>query len=465
MSFVYAGLALVVIGLAGFGLLRCILGGRMTLSLFGLIPLSFGVGLGALALLGNLTLLVGLRLPWAYAPFLALALGGVLGLRGATLDRVGMMRVSGAGWVFVAAILFGAASVLILSLASPLHAFDARAIWATKAKMLFYSGTLSSPDFTDPLRLHPHTRYPLLFPMSEAFLFWLIGGPDDWAVMPLIGLFFPLLLFFSFEMMRLRCVDINNALAAPALVAVLPALYSSDGPPYSGYADTPLAMLCCLAFGTTLRWRETRDGRMLVLAAFLSGLLPLTKNEGLWLAGLNLLLAILPGRASSPAPWTVRRTAASVASCLAPLIAILLPWFLLRSALLLDQDPNDPFLLSSSSLLEAHHRLPTVLEFCSKALTGLQPTISSDHFAWGLFWVLFAIAALIAARLRHTDALLLAGVVLVYFMLLAAAYCVIPTHTPESFMTKNFFRLCFPIVTVAAFQIALTWDALNRLRP
>ncbi|MEW6743612.1 MAG: hypothetical protein AB1486_12725 [Planctomycetota bacterium] len=159
MNFVLVGIALVLVGLCGFRVLRWILGARLPFSVFGLVPLSFGVGIGTLAILGHLTLLTGLHLPWAYAPFLALSLGGVWALRGARPTPSGALKVTGWGWFFLAAILFGVVLIVVLSVAFPLHHYDARALWGTKAKMLFYSGTLSSPDFTDPLRAHPHVRY------------------------------------------------------------------------------------------------------------------------------------------------------------------------------------------------------------------------------------------------------------------------------------------------------------------
>ncbi|MEW6743613.1 MAG: hypothetical protein AB1486_12730 [Planctomycetota bacterium] len=283
-------------------------------------------------------------------------------------------------------------------------------------------------------------------------MFWFMGQADDWAIMPLIGIFFPLLLCFQFETMRLQCGNTGKALAAAALVGVLPVFVFADGPAYAGYADTPLAMLFLLAFGCTLLWRETRDLRLLLLAVFLSGLLPLTKNEGLWLAGLNLLLAAVPGRRSSPRSRSQRHLLVALVSSLALLIAILLPWFLLRERLAPGYDLTDISTINTAELLHSYRQVPTVLGFFVKALLGFQPAMSQHYFAFGLFWVLFLVSVLIAAWCRHGKALLLAGFVAAFFMIIAAAYFTIPTATPTSFMTRTFFRLCFSIIPVAALQ-------------
>ena len=83
-----------------------------------------------------------------------------------SLDDVlaGIKRLTWMEWIFIAAIIFGTVSVFLLSIAFPMHFWDARAIWATKAKLLFYDGTIFSSGFTDAEQDQRALQIPAAFP-------------------------------------------------------------------------------------------------------------------------------------------------------------------------------------------------------------------------------------------------------------------------------------------------------------
>ena len=440
--------AILFLAVSGRGAVRLLAGARLRLSPFGMIPLWFGAGLGALAVLGDLAMLCGFGLRAAGIPLCALFACGLS--RGPAAPRPPAQAPSRTELLLLCAVLFGAGSVLALSLSAPMHYWDSRAIWGAKAKMLYHADTVFTSDFMDPGRVNPHFRYPLLFPMAEAFLYRAAGAPDDGAVMLLVGLFFPLLLCFLYETASLHVSGRRAALAAPALVAVLPVFFVTYGSAYSGYADVVLAMLFCLSAGITLLWIKEGGTRLLLLSAFLSALLPLTKNEGWALAALNLALV-----ASS------RRPAACLAH-LAPLLLAAAPWLLIAHKLAMDPaDANDILQLRPRELAGAWGRLPMVCGYFLRALAGPQKDALGNTFLWGGFWPLFAGSSLAAVRLGFKDAGRLAGAVVLGFCLLGAAYLVIP-GVSESYMTSNFFRVTQALVPLAALQIALTLDALGK---
>ena len=138
-----------------------------------------------------------------------------------------------------------------MSIAFPLHFWDSRAIWALKAKMLFSDGTIFSPNFLDPLRIQPHFRYPLLFPLAQAFIFFTLGLIDDWAIMLLIGLFFPLMCFLLFDLIRIATGQRLSGLLGAAMLAVLPVYYFCDGPAL--WRCFFLSGLACFFFGTNFK--------------------------------------------------------------------------------------------------------------------------------------------------------------------------------------------------------------------
>lgn len=459
LSFFATAGALLLLLAAGFALFRALIPGRQPFSPFGLLPLCFGLGLAALAAAGNLLMLAGLRLPWAYALMALLcALAGARALRRradppsrlfeAVAPGGGPGPLDAAERLMLAAILFGVLGALLLALLYPLHYHDSRAIWGAKAKMLFHAGTVFSPEFMDPHRVHPHFRYPLLLPMAESFVFTCARKADDRAVMLLIGLFFPMLVSFLYDLARILLADRKAALTAAALTAVLPAFFLSDGSAFSGYADVPLSALYLLSLGTTLLWRREGGTRWLALSALLTGALPLVKNEGGLLAALTLVLIAFPGRG-----WK------SAAAHLAFAGAVVLPWFLLVRRLPLDPtDTTDVFQLALPAAGFDGGRLAG---FLLGALLGTEPDPFGNRFLWGFFWPLFLFSAALCVRRRDARELRLAATVPAYIALIALAYAVLRERSAE-FWRSNFFRLCLPIVPVAALVIAGTLSAPER---
>ncbi|MDD5593270.1 MAG: glycosyltransferase family 39 protein [Candidatus Margulisbacteria bacterium] len=471
MNFLIAGAAIIYISICGFGLVKLILKDNIPFSLFGLVPLCFGAGLGSLAVLSNLIMLAGLKLSFLTlaAPLFVLFIYALTHFKIRSEFRVSRLIGTLKGFsrqekFFVLVIVLGVLGVMILSLIFPMNYWDSRAIWGTKAKMLFYDGTVFSSGFMDIQRVQAHFRYPLLFPVAQAFIYFSLGQADDWAIMLFIGLFFPLLLSFLFDLARLYLRDREKALAAAALLAVLPVFFVSDGAAHSGYADTPLALLYCLSFGLTLLWKKNRQLSFLILSAFLSGLLLLTKNEGIILLLLNLGLILWPEKftlngLSRNLPNIIRGTLIYSAI----LLIVIVPWALLVRHLANDLDVNGLLSLNVNNLAGAWPKLPGIISYTTRAFIGLEKNVLGMTFSWAGLWLIFLVMSIISIIYRFSKCLQLSAVVLADFIMITAMFALMQIKT-EAYMLGSISRIYLPITSVVALQIVSTLKTLELKR-
>ena len=144
-------------------------------------------------------------------------------------------------WTSLAVVGLCIVIVFADALSQPLLAFDARAIWAFKAKVLYFEQGIYNEAFLDAERLHAKTRYPQLIPLAETFIASVSGGFHEPAIKLLFPCFYvSLILLVGSELSR--AFDRRYALLCTSLFASLPVftIYANGGAA-SGYADLPLA--------------------------------------------------------------------------------------------------------------------------------------------------------------------------------------------------------------------------------
>jgi hypothetical protein len=473
MNFAITALAIAYLIISGFGLVKLVLKDNIPFSLFGLIPLSFGAGLGLLVVLSDLIMLLGLRLSFAtlYIPLLIFF---VYALKHIKIERPlskaqlvdAIKNITPKEWLFIVVILFGIISTITLCLVFPLNFWDSRAIWATKAKMLFFSKTIFSSDFTDIARVHAHTRYPLLFPVSQTFIYFALRMADDWAIMLLICLFFPFMISFLFDLTRIYLKDREKALAAGALLASLPVFFISDGPAHSGYADTPLTMLYFLSFGITLMWKKNKETGYLIMSAFLSSILLLTKNEGIVLLLLNLLLIVMPDKLNIRfKPHDIAEVFKKGLLYLAVSLFVITPWLVLVRYIANDNDVNSLMSLNIHNLTNSYTRIPMVFGFTAWIFSGTCKNLLGDYFSWAGLWLVFIVTSVISFISRSSRGILLTLIVLANICIVTIMYSLIPIPSAADFityMTSNIFRIYLPICPVIVLQIVTALKALEK---
>jgi len=163
--------------------------------------------------------------------------------------------------------------------------YDARSIYALKARVLYDTGTLRGEDFQDIQRVHFNPAYPLLMPLLEAQVYWTQGG-DARPALKLLFLLFPLSLA-SVLAGQLRRYGGRGLAAMLALMLLLTPMFMEcfEGAGLSGSADLPLAALILAGVLEASRWIRRPGWRPAVCAALLLGAAACTKAEGMaWIA-------------------------------------------------------------------------------------------------------------------------------------------------------------------------------------
>jgi hypothetical protein len=431
--------ALLVAVLAGGAVLGFIEPRRGLLS-YESLALAYGLGTGCITL--ALFLLSWLGFPLRWSP-LIIVLAGVLGFgalvvcrlrrRGAGGDTArpqsgrpasprvvsppgGLAKEGGegrgrGGWL--SPLILTCLLVLFLSQGyytsiMPINAMDAMGFWGYSAKAIYYDGTVRTPAITDPLREHPHPRYPLLVPLAQVWVHLVRGGYEDKAVKLLFVAFYAALAGVVYGAAKSALSGsargspqaTHAGLAAALLVATLPPLRADGYGAAFALADIPLA---CLIASALLCWAEGGDLRSLLLASLFGSFAAWTKNEGLaFFAILTVLTALRAGaqlsRRGVPADqrarfsWgrvPARGRARQAAAALAGGWLLLVPWLLFRHSLPI-ADENYPAHLQLGVLWANLGRLPVVL------LTWLREF--ADASQWSLLWLLAAVAAVWAIR-------------------------------------------------------------------
>lgn len=175
-----------------------------------------------------------------------------------------------------------------------LSGYDARTIYALKARMIYRTGTMRNEDFLDLDRLNFNPGYPLLLPLVEANLNW-TRGTDAGPGLKLLFLGFALALV-SLYAGQVRRFEAPGFTAVSALLLLMTPMVACcfEGAGLSGSADVPFAAFLLGGVLELSRWLERPSGRAAGCAGILLGAAALTKMEGvLWIAGCGAALVIV----------------------------------------------------------------------------------------------------------------------------------------------------------------------------
>ena len=192
---------------------------------------------------------------------------------------------------------------------------DFLAIWGLKGKALAVSGAfpawLSDPDVAG----YSHPEYPLGLPLLFAGLATMAGGWEDQA----LALVYPVLqvagILVLFGWLRRRGAGVRIALVAAALLALFEPLSSAF---LTGMAEGPLSVAMLLVGVSLSDALDASDRRSLARLATASLVAASLKNEGLFVAGVAGIVALL-ARGNRP-----RRIAAAAAALVPALGSALL---------------------------------------------------------------------------------------------------------------------------------------------
>lgn len=286
MDFILFAVALLTLFGAGLGGVLLLLPARRT-SVSELLSLAFLLGAAIISLasfwLGFL--LAGAALRWTLTA-ICLALGAIgVTRRGRVLrDLSSLWPVRRWEWWGLAALVAQLAIVFYLSCRLWLG-WDALLIWELRARIASLNGgVIPVAFFTNPNTIWPHPSYPLLLPLTEAWLYGWLGRPSQ----ELVKLLFPFFYLSAAGLLFVAGARFGTrrwqATLSPLLLFFVPLTWIGEGSVSSGYADFPLAVFYLAATLYALEYWQTGDGAALRLAGLLGAVLCWVKEEGaiLW---------------------------------------------------------------------------------------------------------------------------------------------------------------------------------------
>lgn len=314
---------------------------------------------------------------------------------------------------------------LVQSLLTPLRLWDERAHFSIKASVMYEDRSIRSADLAERDFVQGHPRYPLLIPLAQVHLYFLLGEIND----RLAKVYFPLL--FAGLVLTTVGVLMRHLTAARAwlwgmLLATVPALMPNEYGFLCGQADAPVA--CFHGIAVLYAWdvleQLRRDGVLsissLIIAGLSSGLTVFTKDEGIAyliidITGLVLMLIVqcLSGHVRrndgteksgrlSESVRTILVAAMVVATCAA---VIVVPWLMHRRGLPQTAEMAYADRLSVEYLLKRFQTL-------AWSVPHLGQRMFLEWYEWGLQWWFMSVTLVLAPRrlLRPAQMLLVIDV-------------------------------------------------------
>ena len=448
MAYASGGIYLLLILLVGYALLSLIHPAKR-MGVVHLTGLAAALGTGAMGLLLFWASLLG------FAPSRALlaTLGSVAATGLVLLEQRGR-RIEvqfqtdpepHGGWQTALLAVMGAGLGLMAlgALLTPLHEWDALAIWGLKAKVLTHQALRPVPAYFHDLTLsYSHLNYPLLVPCLTAGAYAAMGTVDDqagkmvslfsgWLVVPLV-----------YTGLRWKLPQLP-AIALSAILALLPVMFRYAG---VGCADLPLAMFYAGSVVFTAKWIDEQQRHDLLLAMLFSAFAAFTKNEGLALALINGLVILGFGLwRGQRRPWS------SSLVFFAGVLALTAAWLVWRRGLPhTDEDYGSKLspAIMAANLFKLGEIIPVML-------------IQTGAFrSWGLVWLLLGAMTLLGWRALarpHVQAVWI--LLILHLLMYALIYCV----TPWDFFTLvviTIDRLLLHAVPAVLLLIGWHWASL-----
>ena len=324
------------------------------------------------------------------------------------------------------------------------YLWDGYQIWATKALVLYERGGLSKDLLTpgEPDRL---AEYPPMVPLYGA-LVSTIRGEFEWNSLKPIFVFFYLSMLISTCHAARQLVSTRLALAATALVALLPAMSTRAN--VGGYADMPQAAFVAGVLAALLSSSKVAAGPLSSASAWILAGLVLVKNEGIILLTVACTMVgvmwLSEGRGNLKGIFLRQRNS----------VTIVLACIMLRRLYVLWVDAHDLTYgpLDMAHIERAFSLLTTVPALC------LRPML--DFSEWGLFWPAFLVAVpvLLLAGSR-VQRLLVLGI-----LLALAAYTSVFLFTNwdvQLHIDQAYSRLLTHLAPAAAIVIVAAYSRLR----
>ncbi|HAO93266.1 MAG: hypothetical protein A2X99_05065 [Deltaproteobacteria bacterium GWB2_55_19] len=291
--------------------------------------------------------------------------------------------------VFEIIILSQAAYLLLYAFLLPVFGWDAWHIWLLKAKVFFVEKGVPTGFLLDEALKYAHQDYPLLVPLSTAWIYTALGAAEETAAKVMWPIQF-LAMINIFHFAAKKAAGARVALVFAALLALTPIMLSHAsgllarvGPlpagNYAGYADLTLSIYLMSAGAFLYIYASEGGGWAVTFSAASFALAAWTKNEGLPAALFGLIL--ISWCAFGRKGWIIK-TAGSAAIVL----LFTAPWFLYKSYYGIGSEYTGN--LSPALIAENIGRLKIIIP---SLLSYLFTETSLYNFAWWVYAVSLAL--------------------------------------------------------------------------
>lgn len=325
-----------------------------------------------------------------------------------------------------------AAMAILFSL--PLLDWDARILWALKAKILAAEKTLVSETFRDPYRLHIHPRYPLLVPWITAFLAQFQGAFQEFQYQLMVCVFGLLSVQLFYELNR-QANDRQTSLLS-CLLLVYTGCWTQGF--LQSRVELVLAFYLLLTVRQLLRWLEHRSLADLFLAGIFLFCSASIKNEGLLLAGCCCL-----GLGMTLLCQNEKRSAFFAVTFLSAIFLLLNAiWFRHLSFIPSVSDENYLHRLHFSGMTEGIQRADEILR-------GVM-ACAGDMQQWHLVWIAVPVLFFTVFKIRlHSERFrLLFFLLFSYLAGILIIYLISPWQSIQLHIQVTFHRIMLPMLPV-----------------
>ncbi len=289
---------------------------------------------------------------------------------------------AGFGGLFFLLIIFSQVIYAFLyGIIPPISSWDAYQTWFFKANVFFKDRGVVASFFDIPL-VHPD--YPLLIPLSAAWVYTCLGYINDVLVRAIYPLQYVSLLLIFYYLVK-RTSSVRTALVFSALLSITPIimvhgaglpvrigeLYTGD---FVGYADLALSIYFLAAAGFFYLYVIEETKPQLFLTALFLGLGAWTKDEGFvfaLLGGLMVLGHMALTRKTSKTGWVTFLFFIGILSLVAG------PWVIYKSILRIPGEYDRS--VGPATFINNLNRLPAIFSFIGFILFK---KVSLYNFTW-----------------------------------------------------------------------------------
>lgn len=285
-----------------------------------------------------------------------------------TFSADGLLK-RGDPWWWGAAVLLGAVGALVMVrvLIKPIRAWDAWAVYARKAKTIYFEAGIPRSMFESV----GVPNYPLGLPLQEVWIAWFAGSWDDIAVKLLFPGYLLALCLIVYGTVR-EWLGPRAGMVGALFVAALPLMLQHA---QEAYTDLPLAYFVLAGAVALACYGRSGSRSALVLASVFGVGAIWMREDGVLVVAANA--AVLGAVLAWAGRLSTRSGRADLALFLAPGVTVWLVWALVKirlgisSNLVMDADAWTMFVT----------RLPTVME-------ALVQCLFLDG-NWLILWALF----------------------------------------------------------------------------